>query len=390
MDISTYLEPLNIDNINISNDTGRNRIADIIFSYTDVDNFPDIVDFDIAIIGVGDDRGTDNKGCNNAPDAVRGWLYGLFSHWNNVRITDIGNIRNGHQIEDTYFALKEVISHLILADVVVIIIGGGQDITYANYLAYENIGRLINITSIDSTFDLGHDEKELNSHSFLSHIILHQPNFLFNFTNIGYQTYFVDQESVLLMKNLYFDTNRLGNVRAELEETEPMVRNSDILSIDISSIKYADAPGGSKPMPNGLSGEEICKICRYAGMSDKLTSIGLYELNTSIDVNGQSAHLYAQMIWYFLDGFSNRRGDLPEENNEDYIKFKVQLDNFKEELVFLKSKKTERWWMIVGSGNDDNKKYKRHQFVPCSYSDYQSAMNQEIPDRWWKVQQKLM
>jgi len=183
------------------------------------------------------------------------------------------------------------------------IIGGGQDITYANYLAYENIGRIINIASVDAVFDLGHDENELNNKSYLSHIILHQPNFLFNYTNIGYQTYFIDQDSLVLMKNLYFDTNRLGNVKAEMEEVEPMVRDADILSIDISSIKHADAPASDRAMPNGFTGEEVCKICRYAGMSDKLSSIGFYELNPSLDNNGQSAHLYAQMMWYFLDGF---------------------------------------------------------------------------------------
>ncbi len=46
--------------------------------------------------------------------------------------------------------------------------------------------------------------------------------------------------------------------------------------------------------------------------------------------------------------------------------------------------------MIVGTKDLVNQKYKRHQFVPCSYQDYQTALNQEIPDRWWKVQQKLM
>ncbi len=390
MDISTYLEPLNTEDIKISNDTGRYRIADIIFSYIDENNFPNLSEIDVAVVGISENRGTLNKGCISAPNEVRGWFYGLFSHWNNLHIADIGNVISGHNIEDTYFAVKEVISELLRNNIVVMIVGGGQDITYANYLAYENIGRVINIAAVDYSFDLGHDEQELNSNSYLSHIILHQPNFLFNFTNIGYQTYFVDQDSLVLMKNLYFDANRLGNIRAELDETEPMVRNADILSIDVSSIKHADAPGTYKAMPNGFSGEEMCKICRYAGMSDKLTSIGFYELNPLLDSNGQSAHLYAQMMWYFLDGFSNRQNDFPNNNDDNYIKFNVQQENFDEELVFLKSKKTERWWMIIGVKNVVTQKYKRHQFVPCSYSDYQAALNQEIPDRWWKMQQKFM
>lgn len=390
MDISTYLEPVNIENLTISDDTRQFRMSDVIVKYTDENNFPDLEEIDIAIIGVGDDRATLKMGSSKAPDEIRSKFYKLYSHWNNMRIADIGNIKRGHRIDDTYFAVKEVVSELLKNNIVTIIIGGGQDITYANYLAYESIGRIINIASVDSVFDLGHDENELNNKSYLSHIILHQPNFLFNFTNIGYQTYFVDRDALVLMKNLYFDINRLGNVKAELEEVEPMVRDADILSIDISSIKHSDAPADNNTVPNGFTGDEMCKICRYAGMSDKLSSIGFYELDPSLDNNGQSAHLYAQMMWYFLDGFSNRRNDFPENNNQDYVKFNVQIDNFEDELIFLKSKKTDRWWMIVGTKDLVNQKYKRHQFVPCSYQDYQTALNQEIPDRWWKVQQKLM
>lgn len=390
MDISTYLTPLEVENIALEYKTGRLRLTDVVIKHTKKEGFPDLENVDIAIIGVGEDRASENTGCNKAPDAVRNYFYGLFSHWNDVNIADIGNIIPGHRVEDTYFALKEVIAELLKKNVVALIIGGSQDLTYANYLAYENIGRIINITAVDPVFDLGHDESELNNHSYLSHIILHQPNFLFNYTNIGYQTYFVDQDSLVLMKNLYFDINRLGNIRADLEESEPMVRNADILSIDISAIKRADAPASVISMPNGFNGEEMCKICRYAGMSDKLTSIGFYELNPEKDENGQSAHLYAQMMWYFIDGFSNRRDDFPDDNHKDYIKFKVQIDDFDDELLFLKSKKTERWWMIVGAKDGVSQKYRRHQYVPCSYDDYQAALNQELPDRWWKVQQKLM
>lgn len=390
MDISTYLEPINIEKLHLPDDTGRLRLSEAVIKYESEDIFPDLENVDVAIIGVGEDRATLNKGCDNAPDEVRSWFYQLFSHWSNISIADLGNIKKGHRIDDTYFALKEVIAELLKNDVVTMIIGGGQDLTYANYLAYENIGRIINIASVDPVFDLGHDEHDLNSNSYLSHIILHQPNFLFNYTNIGYQTYFVDQDSLVLMKNLYFDTNRLGNVRADLEEVEPMVRDSDIMSIDIRSIRAADAPGSDKAMPNGFNGEEMCRICRYAGMSDKLTSIGFYELNPLFDDNGQAAHLYAQMMWYFLDGISNRRNDFPENDSEEYVKFNVQIDNFDDDLVFLKSKKTGRWWMIVTAREVVSQKYKRHQYVPCSYDDYQTALNHELPDRWWKVQQKLM
>jgi len=179
----------------------------------------------------------------------------------------------------------------------------------------------------------------------------------------------------------------------DIEEAEPMIRNADILSIDISAIRASDAPGNFNAGPNGFYGEEVCRICRYAGISDKLSSIGFYEFNPEYDNKGQTAHLIAQMIWYFIDGFMNRKDDFPEDNKEfmeNYVRFIVKVDDFEDELIFLKSKKTDRWWMQVTIKNNVHKKYKRHQFVPCSYNDYKAALNQEIPDRWWKVQQKLL
>lgn len=392
MDISLYFDPVSLDgNELLSKVNDKNRLGNIINIYHENSVFPELDGIKLAIFGVQEDRGAlENKGCGLAPNPVRNYFYMLHSHWGNLTITDLGNLKNGHSKEDTYFALKEVISYLLTLGIIPVVIGGSQDLTYANYLAYEHIGKVINIASVDPQFDIGHDEHELNSKSYISRIILHQPNYLFNFTNIGFQSYQVDQEAVLLMKNLYFDVTRLGAVRNDMEETEPMVRNADIVSIDLSAIRFADSPGSFYAGPNGFSGDEICRICRYAGMSDKLSSIGFYEYNPLLDTRGQSAQLAAQMIWYFIDGFMNRKGDQPEKSQDNYIRYTVNLDAMDEDLVFLKSKISDRWWMLVESKNKVNTKYRRHQFVPCSYADYQSALNHEIPDRWWKLQQKLI
>src|SRR6185295_17792470 len=111
---------------------------------------------------------------------------------------------------------------------------------------------------------------------------------------IGYQTYFVGNEQVELMNKLFFDAYRLGQVRKDMEEVEPIVRNADIVSFDITAVRNSDAPGNGKASPNGFYGEEACQIARYAGISDKLTSIGFYEINPDLDKNSQTSHLAAQ------------------------------------------------------------------------------------------------
>ena len=192
------------------------------------------------------------------------------------------------------------------------------------------------------------------------------------------------------MKNLYFDIYRLGKIRNNLEDAEPLTRNADMITVDISSIRQSDAPASGNASPNGFYGEEICQIMRYAGLSDKLSSIGFYELNPELDINNQTAHLVAQMIWYFIDGYYNRKHDHPYKDKDEYIKYTVSIKNHKDQLIFYKSKKSERWWMDVPVKTNYKSIYERHHLVPCSYNDYEVACKDDIPDRWWQAYQKLM
>jgi formiminoglutamase len=389
MDISEFFEPANLSYIPES--SGLLRMGDKITAFINPGEFPDYHEADIVLIGVKEDRNAfNNEGCSIAPDYVRKYLYELFPGSFEPKIVDLGNIKAGFQVSDTYFALAAVISEMLDNNILPVIIGGSQDLTYANYQAYQNLGLIINIVSIDSMFDLGSSENEVTSRSFLSNIILHQPNYLFNYANLGYQTYFVDQDALKLMKNLMFDTYRLGLLRENMEEAEPVIRNADMITVDISAVRHSDAPGNANVTPNGFHGEEICQLIRYAGLSDKLTSIGFYETNPQHDRNGQTAHLVAQMIWYFIEGFYNRPHDFPFKNDEDYIRYRVAITDHKEELTFYKSKKTDRWWMEIPLQSEQRIKYQRHYMVPCSYKDYQTACTNDIPDRWWMVYQKLM
>lgn len=389
MDVSIYFNPLNLSWFSFNEQ--RPRLGDVIVQHLEENEFPDVANYDLAIIGVPDDRASvGNEGCKAAPDPIRKYLYQLFPGDYNGRITDLGNLIPGSDIKDTYFALRTVVAHLLDLKVIPIIIGGGQDLTFANYRAYEANGQIINIAAIDAKFDLGNTNNLLDSQSYLSNIILHQPNYLFNYTSIGYQSYFVDIEAIDLMNNLYFDIFRLGDIRANLQGAEPLLRNADMLTFDVSAIRQAEAPGNKNASPNGLYGEEACQLAWYAGLSEKLTSAGFYEYNPERDHHGQTAHLVAQMIWYFIEGVYHRRNEFPSESDDQFIKYRVQMDDFNEDLLFFKSKSSDRWWMQVLSPENIQLKYERHYIVPCTYDDYLQASSNELPDRWWQAYKKLM
>jgi formiminoglutamase len=355
--------------------------------YSEEEGFPDLENVQIAIFGVQEDRNSeDNFGCGENLHFIRKKLYELFpGNWQ-TEIADLGNVLKGNSVTDTYYAVSEIISDLLKKNIIPIIIGGGQDITYVNYRAYDSLEQTVNVTAVDSRFDLGDLNSELTSQSYLSKIIMQEPNNLFNFSNVGYQTYFNSQEEIELLDNLFFDAYRLGKAK-ELENIEPAFRNADIVSIDIGAVRQSEAPANNNASPNGFYGEEICAIARYAGISDKVSSFGIYEYNSQYDNNHQTANLIAQMIWYFIEGVNFRVKDYPFSGKENYQKFTVILED-DDPLVFYKSNKTGRWWIEIKILSDN--KYKRHALIPCTYQDYKEATKQIIPERWYKAMRKML
>lgn len=355
--------------------------------HSEQNGVPELENVQIAIFGVQEDRNAvDNLNCGDALYEIRKHLYQLFpGNWH-TNIVDLGNIQKGNTVEDTYFAVSNLTTELLKKSIIPIIIGGSQDITYANYRAYDALEQTVNLVSVDSRFDIGSTEDELNSRSYLSKIVMDQPNNLFNFSNIGYQTYFNSQEEMDLLKSLFFDTYRLGEVK-DIKVVEPIMRDADIVSIDISSVRQSEAPANNNCSPNGFYGEDLCAIARYAGISDKVSSFGIYEYNPKYDLHNQTAHLIAQAIWYFIEGVNFRAKDYPYCTKENYQKFIVLVED-DDPINFYKSDKSGRWWMEINIST--NNKYKRHALIPCTYQDYIDATDQKVPERWYKALRKLM
>jgi len=387
-DFNSFFSPVLLEKMDLQQDKS-NQMANKISIHTE-GYFPDLEHVKIAIIGVEEERGAfRNDGCATAPDAIRNEFYRLFAPKNMLPIADLGNLKIGNAINDTYVLLSEALSSLIKEDIIPIILGGSQDLTYANYLAYEQLNRVVNIAAIDPQFNLGEEPQALESNTYLHKIILRQPNFLFNFSNVGYQTYFVDPEETDLMKKLLFDTHRLGLAKADLVDCEPIIRNADILSLDISAVRFSDSPGCNLVTPNGFSGEEICKLSQFAGASDKLSSFGIYEYNPLCDIANQSAMLIAEMLWYFIDGVSLRTNDMPDVVKNNFYKYFVSLHENAYEIIFYKSMTSGLWWMEIPLTNSEQSKYNRHYIVPCSHKDYLTACNNDVPERWLQTYKKI-
>ncbi|SDL73878.1 formimidoylglutamase [Kriegella aquimaris] len=337
----------------------------------------------VALIGVRESRNAFEKKPEKLDvSAIRIQLYKLlFGNWNSS-IIDIGDVEEGEAVEDTYFVVKEIVADLLKKNIVPIVLGATQDITYAVYRAFDGIKDRINLVAIDSRFDFGMDEELISSNSYMSKIITDKPNNLFNFTNIGYQSYYNAQEELDLMERLFFDAYRLGEITSDISSVEPLLRNAHAISMDVRAIRASEVGFSDNFSPNGFTGREICAIARYAGISEEVMVFGLYEMENA----NQSCQLMAQIIWYFIEGFNFRVKESPLDKNDDFTKYIVPTET--EHLVYYKSLLTERWWVEVPSLLSEHNKINSPALLPCAEKDYLEACNQNIPERWFKAYKK--
>lgn len=331
---------------------------------------------DIVILGCGEmRRQNENAPFSDGPDKIRKELYEM-QYWHpEINMLDIGNIIPGATVNDTDAALKLLLSELHEKGKKVLILGGSHDLTVQQYQSFKSKEVMVDFTIIDMLADVK-DSGGVQYDNYLLESLTSTPNFVRTFNLIGFQSYYVNPQIIQTFDKLRFDCIRLGKVRENIEAVEPIFRNSTIVSFDINCVKYSDAPANKLASPNGFTGDEICKLTRYAGMSSDVKSIGIYGYLPTHDHNNLTAKLIAQMIWYYIDGLYVAKNEASLENKELFLNYHVPFNEY--ELYFLKSKKTNRWWMVLPNG----------KAIACTYQDYITASNNELPERWLREMER--
>ncbi|MBV6439544.1 MAG: Formimidoylglutamase [Saprospiraceae bacterium] len=329
------------------------------------DDLPDLKKVKVALIGAGEKEA----------NAVRDCLYRTVSAFPKGTVADLGNLRKAEAS-----LLIPVLYELLSGKVLPIVIAGNDDMARAQFFAYQDAKALVNMVAVDEQLRFGNKEE------VYSPLLSPLHPLLFNFGLVGFQAHQTPADAVKFLQNNYFDMVRLGRSRAAIEETEPVIRDADLLAFHLGALKQSEAPGVSSASPSGYFAEEACQLCRYAGMSDKLTSFGVYGYRPDRDRDVQTAQVAAQMIWYFLEGFFNRKNDFPA-SKAGLTEYIVAFRQLHYQLTFWKSAKSGRWWMQVPVVT--KKRHERHRLVPCSYQDYQSACREELPERLMQALQRF-
>lgn len=370
--IVDFLNPVNKGEI--SGDTGykEGQIGKAIETYEE--EFPDLDAADIVLVGCSEQRGGALLHPSTAPMAVRTEFYNLYQWHQDIKLADIGDVKTGKANTDTYAALKMIVHELIEANKTVVVLGGSNDLALAQYYAFADDRKAVDAVGVDALIDINL-ESPFRSDNYLMELLTAEPNYMRHYNHIGFQSYYVHPRMLETMDKLRFDCFRVGTVKEHIDEMEPVIRNCSFMSFDISAIAHAFAPA-NHITPNGLSGEEACVLMQYAGMSPNMRSVGIYNYRPERDVEHLTAKQISQMLWYFMDGFSRNKREAKLEERESFNEFHTVFSDV--DTIFLQSKKTGRWWMQLPD----------KQFIACSYRDYVTASNNDLPERWLRAQER--
>jgi len=371
--IIDFLDPVNLSEISLDAGYKEGQIGRALKLYED--EFPDLDDADLVLVGCGEQRGAALLHPSSAANVIRNEFYSLF-HWHqDIRLADVGNLKTGKSLNDTYAALKMVLHELMQAGKTVVVLGGTHDLMLAQYQAFADDRRLVDAVGIDAAIDINIDSP-FRSDNFLMELLTAEPNYMRHYSHIGFQSYFVHPRMLETMDKLRFDCFRVGNVKEHLDEMEPVIRNCHLLSFDIAAMAHAFAPANTLT-PNGFNGEEACTLMQYAGMSPHMQSIGIYGYRPEKDVENLTARQISQMLWYLMDGRSRGSREALMDERESFNEFHTAFAEVA--TTFLQSKRTGRWWMQLPD----------KQFIACSYKDYLLASSNEIPERWLRAQERM-
>lgn len=381
-----YLNPVSIEKPEYNHLAEHAGFPHDIVIHTENTPVKEIGKYKIALIGVPEGRNSPGTGTMKGPDSIRSQLYSLARIPGKSRIIDLGNMKQGVTFNDTVAGLSDILTWLLGENVFPVVIGGSSALVSAIDSAFTRLNTQYSIVAVDSRIDFINEKTDSDSFNYLYNILHNNKSTFNHYINIGYQTYLNDQQVINRFLKRKSELIRIGDVRKAIHLTEPYFRDSDVAVIDISAVRQSDAPGTISPSPNGFYGEEICTLARYAGISDNLKVFGLFDVDPDIDIRSQTSALAAQIVWFFLEGFSQKQYETPflgKGSSGRFTRYHVGVSDLDDDLIFVKSNLTDRWWMEFLKGDDEP------LYIACSHEDYLKANRDEIPGRWVRGSERI-
>jgi formiminoglutamase len=351
----------------------HNHIPVVIVQNYDEHNFSD---YDVFIVGYQEDRNSTNNGAGKAADCVREQLYALFATEKSLKVCDLGNCRLGTVVKDSYIVVQELCRQLKQYSKPLIVVGGTQEITLT--LANERLSeeKFPTITCIDALVDMQPESEDFYHTNYTEQLAKTYKNLKINY--IALQEYLSHKTAYEYLQTKHYPHIHLGNVLHNTKHTEPMLREAQLISFDTTALRYSEFDANRDILPAGLYVEDACQMAWYAGFSNEMNTFVLSEFNPTRTHNIKpSASVCALLIWYVLDGISQRNTIHYDFNEEFYTVYHVKNDILEQNVRFFEHTITKQMWVELFLPLCGEKR-----MFPCNYSDYQMFSNGNMPESW--------
>jgi formiminoglutamase len=265
----------------------------------------------VVLIGCPQDEGVRRNhgraGAAAAPAEIRRWLYRMsVAGLDNLRMLDLGDLVPQPTLEATHSALRDRVRQMIKDGKRIIVLGGGNDISYPDCAGLADVLPLLLAFNIDAHFDVRADTP-CNSGTPYRQLLEEgsvKPEMLYQ---VGFQPFANSPIYAQYLRDRGVNTVSLAGLR-ELGVAQTFRRalrsrakfEAIFWGFDLDVVRAADAPGVSAPNPVGISGEELCEIAAIAGSEARTRVIEFSEVNPTYDVDGRTARLTAAAIHHFL------------------------------------------------------------------------------------------
>lgn len=288
-----------------------------------------------VLIGCPQDEGVRRNngrvGTAQAPDKIRERLYRLQMPANSdIKLFDAGNVNVDYfDFTDTSLAdksslisvkteeqdllvrthqnLTSAVKHFLKDGKKVIVLGGGNDISYADVRALSEVYGEISAINIDAHLDMRISDQMTSGTPYMRLIeegFLEPPHFHeFGIRPENNAAYYLKTALEMGVYVHYlqdiFDEGVASSFKNILQNLadQPL-----FLGLDMDSIQASDAPGVSASSPFGFSAREVSRFIQQARQNENLTLFEITEMNPSFDIDDRTAKLAAHLVFEFLFG----------------------------------------------------------------------------------------
>ena len=270
----------------------------------------DYASSEIVILGCPQDEGVRRNngrpGAEHAPSAIREQFYKLTSFNIKKKIFDLGDTKIGATLEETHDTHTAVVQQLLRDGKRVIVIGGGNDISYPDGIAMAAVFGAANWIGInvDSHLDVRIADQR-NSGTPYRQLLEEKHLVPSQFFEVGYQTHFCSPVYYEYIRQLGVQRISLELLRSRSDsdvELKEMIKNKFVhhssamntfFGFDLDVVRAADAPGTSAPSPLGLRAGEFIQLVKYAASLANTKMIEFSEVNPKFDVDNRTTKLVA-------------------------------------------------------------------------------------------------